>query len=69
MTKVVNDLDVSEKLEKSITPLEQSYSEDTSRVSSVSSPMQSASKPKKFSCKNYRIVCHCGAKNCRKFLF
>ncbi|XP_067932494.1 histone-lysine N-methyltransferase SUV39H2-like [Watersipora subatra] len=35
---------------------------------SPSSLSKSASKPK-FSCQNYRIVCHCGAKNCRKFLF
>lgn len=28
-----------------------------------------ASDKNRFSCKNYRIVCHCGASNCRKFLF
>lgn len=24
---------------------------------------------KQFSCKNFRIACHCGAANCKKFLF
>lgn len=36
---------------------------------STTSRESSNANENKFSCKNYRIVCHCGAANCRKFLF
>ncbi|KAF6017314.1 hypothetical protein EB796_024381 [Bugula neritina] len=41
----------------------------SSSASDVTSSSLTTPSKSDFSCKNFRIVCHCGAKNCRKFLF
>lgn len=58
------DIDVLE--EKSF-PSQDESSDSVESATSSSSDL--AALTDKFSCKDYRIACHCGAKNCRKFLF